>query len=258
MSRALRGAVPAAPMPTPTQERQRRRVSARASAKLLCGCVACARVPTPHSSLHPRAYSPALPRVARASAAKTAAAAAASDDEEEEEEEEEEAPDEEDEEEGGAGGGGADAPRSFDVLLTTYNIFDRTGATAAQDRALFRRFRWSYLICDEGHSLKKSDSQRFRALAGLHAQHRLLLSGTPIQHSVQELFSLLRFIQPALFTRKVEKIFAGEERRQRERAQGQGQAAKARRTLLEDLRKVLTPFILRRAKADVMPWTKSG
>jgi SNF2 family DNA or RNA helicase len=134
-------------------------------------------------------------------------------------------------------------PRSFDILVTTYQIFDKQGGNAITDRALFRRFKWQYIICDEGHSLKKSDSQRFRTLTSLHTKHRLLLSGTPIQNSITELFSLLRFMKPDLFTRHVEKIFTGEKT---------GSSSKDRKLYLDDLRNVLLPFILRRAKSDVM------
>lgn len=134
--------------------------------------------------------------------------------------------------------------RAFDVLVVAYNVFDRSGGPAAVDRGFLKRFKWEYLIADEGHALKNSASARFQNLIRIRAERRMLLSGTPIQNSLPELFSLLRFLQPDLFSRHIEKVFTRFEK-------GTG-SMKARGAILDDLRAVLAPFILRRSKIDVL------
>lgn len=134
--------------------------------------------------------------------------------------------------------------RAFDVLVVAYNVFDRSGGPAAVDRGFLKRFKWEYLIADEGHALKNSASARFQNLIRIRAERRMLLSGTPIQNSLPELFSLLRFLQPDLFSRHIEKVFTRFEK-------GTG-SMKARDAILEDVRAVLAPFILRRSKVDVL------
>jgi len=136
-----------------------------------------------------------------------------------------------------------DTPRAFDVCITTYTLFDKVGALGLADAAFLRSFPFSYIICDEGHYLKNASSQRFGALASLNAKHRLLLTGTPIQNTLGELFSLLRFLDKDLFTRRAEGLFTA-------------QAASASKAKLDgflsDLKRVVSPFILRRSKSDVL------
>ena len=58
---------------------------------------------------------------------------------------------------------------------------------------------WKYLIVDEGHRLKNKDCRLLRELKALKADNRLLLSGTPLQNNLTELWSLLHFILPDIF-----------------------------------------------------------
>lgn len=137
----------------------------------------------------------------------------------------------------------SDAKRSFDILVISYHVFDKTGPKAAQDRHFLKQYKWQYIICDEGHNLKNSDSQRFRQVGALHAERKLLLSGTPIQNTLKEWFSLLRFIQPKLFTTSVEQMFVEKSR---------GKAGKEKDAMLQSLKDIVAPFILRRFKQQVM------
>jgi SNF2 family DNA or RNA helicase len=82
--------------------------------------------------------------------------------------------------------GRQDTPRSFDVLLTTYTLFDRSSESSRLDRAFLRRYRYSAIVLDEGHAVRKADSSRFKHLSSLQADFRLLLSGTPVQNSMSE------------------------------------------------------------------------
>ncbi|KAI9912625.1 hypothetical protein PsorP6_005410 [Peronosclerospora sorghi] len=70
----------------------------------------------------------------------------------------------------------------FDIMLTTYAYFERD--TSQDERALLRSFQFGYMILDEGHSIKNSDTSRFNRLTALRARTLLVLSYTPIQNKV--------------------------------------------------------------------------
>ncbi|CAN1129376.1 Probable ATP-dependent DNA helicase CHR12 [Linum perenne] len=82
---------------------------------------------------------------------------------------------------------------SFDVLITHYDLL-------MKDKAFLKKINWVYLIVDEGHRLKNHECALSRTLeSGFQFQRRLLLTGTPIQNSLQELWSLLNFLLPSIF-----------------------------------------------------------
>ncbi|KAL8515275.1 hypothetical protein ACS0TY_014113 [Phlomoides rotata] len=81
----------------------------------------------------------------------------------------------------------------FNVLITHYDLIIR-------DKAFLRKTHWHYLVVDEGHRLKNFDCVLARTLvSGYRIRRRLLLTGTPIQNSLQELWSLLNFLLPSIF-----------------------------------------------------------
>ncbi|XVE66041.1 hypothetical protein DITRI_Ditri08aG0049500 [Diplodiscus trichospermus] len=81
----------------------------------------------------------------------------------------------------------------FNVLITHYDLIMR-------DKAFLKKIHWYYMIVDEGHRLKNHECALARTLvSGYQIQHRLLLTGTPIQNSLQELWSLLNFLLPNIF-----------------------------------------------------------
>ncbi|CAA3001319.1 probable ATP-dependent DNA helicase CHR12 [Olea europaea subsp. europaea] len=81
----------------------------------------------------------------------------------------------------------------FNVLITHYDLIIR-------DKAFLKKIHWYYLIVDEGHRLKNYDCVLARTLvSGYRIRRRLLLTGTPIQNSLQELWSLLNFLLPTIF-----------------------------------------------------------
>ncbi|KAG5185729.1 SNF2 family N-terminal domain-containing protein [Tribonema minus] len=84
------------------------------------------------------------------------------------------------------------------VVLTTYSLWKREAAT--DDRKFLKRFRYEYMVLDEGHSIKNSSGSRFRKLSEVHCKHRLLLSGTPVQNNLKELLALLRSLMPEAFS----------------------------------------------------------
>lgn len=69
----------------------------------------------------------------------------------------------------------------FHVLITSYQL-------VVQDTQYFQRMRWQYMILDEAQAIKSSSSSRWKALLGFHCRNRLLLTGTPIQNSMQGMF----------------------------------------------------------------------
>ncbi|KAF9067977.1 SNF2 family N-terminal domain-containing protein [Rhodocollybia butyracea] len=88
----------------------------------------------------------------------------------------------------------------FDILITTYDVY-------AVEDSWFKSRRWTYCVLDEGHKIKNSDSQISRKLQGLNAMYRLILTGTPIQNNLRELFSLLHYLYPFIFTPSTSQLF---------------------------------------------------
>ncbi|XP_059632539.1 probable ATP-dependent DNA helicase CHR12 [Cornus florida] len=81
----------------------------------------------------------------------------------------------------------------FNVLITHYDLIMR-------DKAFLKKIHWYYMIVDEGHRLKNHECALARTLVtGYRIRRRLLLTGTPIQNSLQELWSLLNFLLPNIF-----------------------------------------------------------
>jgi DNA helicase INO80 len=83
-----------------------------------------------------------------------------------------------------------DAP--FHVLITNYQI-------VVADQSYFSRVKWQYMILDEAHAIKSAATARWKTLLSFNCRNRLLLTGTPVQNSMQELWALLHFIMPTLF-----------------------------------------------------------
>ncbi|KAI0378191.1 hypothetical protein F5Y04DRAFT_164767 [Hypomontagnella monticulosa] len=131
-----------------------------------------------------------------------------------------------------------DAP--FHVLVTSYQL-------VVSDVAYFQKMRWQYMILDEAQAIKSSSSSRWKCLLGFHCRNRLLLTGTPIQNNMQELWALLHFIMPSLFDSHDEfsEWFSKDIESH----------AQSNTTLNEDqlrrLHLILKPFMLRRVKKHV-------
>jgi len=83
-------------------------------------------------------------------------------------------------------------PNTFHVCITSYQL-------VLQDHNVFRRKKWQYLILDEAHNIKNFRSQRWQTLLNFRTEHRLLLTGTPLQNNMMELWSLMHFLMPQVF-----------------------------------------------------------
>jgi len=75
-------------------------------------------------------------------------------------------------------------PNQFHVCITSYTL-------VMQDHRMFRRKRWEYLILDEAQNIKNFRSNRWQTLLHFQSHRRLLLTGTPLQNNLMELWSLL-------------------------------------------------------------------
>ncbi|KAI9669801.1 MAG: putative DNA helicase ino80 [Trizodia sp. TS-e1964] len=131
-----------------------------------------------------------------------------------------------------------DAP--FHVLVTSYQL-------VVQDTQYFQKIRWQYMILDEAQAIKSSTSSRWKSLLGFHCRNRLLLTGTPIQNNMQELWALLHFIMPSLFDNHDEfsEWFAKD-------IESHAQSnTKLNEDQLKRLHMILKPFMLRRIKKHV-------
>ncbi|KAL1408199.1 hypothetical protein Q8F55_005004 [Vanrija albida] len=118
------------------------------------------------------------------------------------------------------------------VVLTTYDMI--TG----NDFAVFSRMpRWEVVIVDEGQRLKSNSSLIFNRLKTLNSVHRVLLTGTPLNNNLRELFNLLNFLDPESF-RHLEEL----EQRFND----------LNESLILELHEMIKSYILRRIKADVL------
>jgi len=131
-------------------------------------------------------------------------------------------------------------PNAFHVCVTSYHM-------VVQDATVFRRQQWSYLVLDEAQHIKNFQSQKWQTLLTFHSRHRLLLTGTPLQNSLIELWSLLHFLMPNVFQshsefrewfqEPIETLIQAD--------------ASVQESMVERLHRVIRPFVLRRLKRDV-------
>ncbi|XP_010942119.1 CHD3-type chromatin-remodeling factor PICKLE [Elaeis guineensis] len=119
----------------------------------------------------------------------------------------------------------------FDVLLTSYEMIN-------MDSGILKPIQWECMIVDEGHRLKNKDSKLFLQLKLFSTKHRVLLTGTPLQNNLDELFMLMHFLDAGKF--------ASIEDFQKEFKDINQEEQVAR------LHKMLAPHLLRRVKKDVM------
>ncbi|KAJ4315379.1 swr1 complex component [Fusarium piperis] len=137
----------------------------------------------------------------------------------------------------------------WNVCITSYQL-------VLQDQQVFKRRRWHYMILDEAHNIKNFKSQRWQTLLGFNTHSRLLLTGTPLQNNLTELWSLLFFLMPAengvggfADLQEFHDWFHKPETQILE--SGREQMDDEARAIISKLHKVLRPYLLRRLKADV-------
>jgi len=131
-------------------------------------------------------------------------------------------------------------PNTFHVCITSYQL-------VLQDHNVFRRKKWQYLILDEAHNIKNFRSQRWQTLLNFRTEHRLLLTGTPLQNNMMELWSLMHFLMPQVFESQKEfkEWFSNPVT-----GMVEGKTSHNEK-IIERLHGILRPFLLRRLKTNV-------
>lgn len=120
----------------------------------------------------------------------------------------------------------------FDVCITSYEMILR-------EKSHLKKFAWQYIIIDEAHRIKNEESSLAQIIRMFNSRNRLLITGTPLQNNLHELWALLNFLLPDVFgdAAAFDEWFSGQE--------------EDSDTVVQQLHKVLRPFLLRRVKADV-------
>jgi len=130
-----------------------------------------------------------------------------------------------------------DPVNAFDVCVTSYEM-------VIKEKNALKKFHWRYIIIDEAHRIKNENSRLSMVMRTFACNNRLLITGTPLQNNLHELWALLNFLLPEVFgdAGQFEEWFGtgtGEE--------GDKEATE----VVQQLHKVLRPFLLRRLKAEV-------
>lgn len=135
---------------------------------------------------------------------------------------------------------------SINLVVSSYDI-------VRNDIDFFKEVQWNYCVLDEGHIIKNGKTKLSRSIRLINAKHRLILSGTPIQNNVTELWSLFDFLMPG---------FLGSERQfnskytkpilQSRELKCSARESEAGALAMESLHRQVLPFILRRLKEDVL------
>merc|ERR1712137_457305 len=120
----------------------------------------------------------------------------------------------------------------FDVLITTYEM-------AIIEKAVLKKYSWRYVVIDEAHRIKNENSNLARVVRTYNSNHRLLITGTPLQNNLHELWALLNFLLPDVFSssENFDEWFNMDDDNNTE--------------MMEKLHRVLKPFLLRRLKSEV-------
>lgn len=123
-------------------------------------------------------------------------------------------------------------PGGFDVCVTSYEV-------CLLEKAHLKKFAFQYIVIDEAHRIKNENSMLAQIVRIFQSRNRLLITGTPLQNNLHELWALLNFLLPDVFS-------SSEDFDSWFRLQGGDQDK-----VVKQLQKVLQPFLLRRIKSDV-------
>ena len=130
-------------------------------------------------------------------------------------------------------------PMDFEVCITTYEI-------CLIEKSALKKMSFAYIVIDEAHRIKNVDSILSQIVRAFNSRGRLLITGTPLQNNMKELFALLNFICPEIFS-----DYADLESFLHKDDSGTDDDTEANKKVVEALHKILRPFLLRRVKSDV-------
>jgi len=124
-------------------------------------------------------------------------------------------------------------PGGWDVCVTSYEM-------CLREKGVFKKFNWKYVVIDEAHRIKNEESKLSMAVREFKSNNRLLITGTPLQNNLHELWALLNFLLPDIFSSSedFDEWF-------------NTNSCLGDNTLVARLHGVLKPFLLRRLKSDV-------
>ena len=131
----------------------------------------------------------------------------------------------------------------FPAIVTSFEI-------VMADRKFLQKYNFKYLVVDEGHRLKNFDCKLIRELKFIPTANKLLLTGTPLQNSLPELWSLLHFLLPDVFT-SLSQFQGWFDFENKDEEDATNEEASKRVSIVEKLHGILKPFLLRRLKGDV-------
>ena len=133
----------------------------------------------------------------------------------------------------------------FPIVVTSYEI-------CMNDRKFLANFGWTFLVIDEGHRIKNLDCRLIRELQNYRSANRLLITGTPLQNNLTELWSLLHFLMPDIFTDLSEFESWFDFSSLKDKKSYDAIFTKERKdNTIAKLHAILRPFLLRRVKMDV-------
>ncbi|OWZ18250.1 hypothetical protein PHMEG_0007693 [Phytophthora megakarya] len=123
--------------------------------------------------------------------------------------------------------------KDFDALVLSYEV-------AIIEKSILQKIKWRYLLIDEAHRVKNENSKLSRVVREFKVEHRLLITGTPLQNNLHELWALLNFLLPDVFSdaEDFDSWFNVDEEEGQE-------------NVIKKLHTILRPFLLRRLKSDV-------
>lgn len=134
------------------------------------------------------------------------------------------------------------------AIITTYDLI-------LMDYQSLMRYKWKYLVIDEGHRIKNMNSKLLKKLKKLNTSSRLLLSGTPLQNNISELWTMLNFLLPEIFSDLdvFEAWFRDElSDNSADSAPQKNKLVYFEPEIVTKIHDILRPFLLRRLKASVL------
>ncbi|KAG5641118.1 hypothetical protein DXG03_005971 [Asterophora parasitica] len=129
--------------------------------------------------------------------------------------------------------------QDFEVCITSYEM-------CLIEKSSFKKFSFEYIVIDEAHRIKNVDSILSQIVREFMSRGRMLITGTPLQNNLKELFALLNFICPEIFVdyKDLDSFLHKDD-------SGTDAEEEKSKKVVEALHKILRPFLLRRVKADV-------
>ncbi|CAG9858445.1 unnamed protein product [Phyllotreta striolata] len=138
----------------------------------------------------------------------------------------------------------------MDKSMSTHAVILVAYHTLLSEKNFFLDFHWQYIIIDEGHRLKNHQSQLTILMKHFNSTNRLLLTGTPIHNNITELWSLLNFLMPDIFSNvdTFSSLVLLDDMENKNKLLEQ----EMKTNMFSTIHEVLEPFILRRLKKDVL------